>query len=125
MSATTELPTLTVKNHHNTRLRAGHLWIFDDDLEERLANDLEIGSLAEVKSAGGHSYGSAILNPKSRMVARLLASDTRALDAAFFRERIQRALRLRERLLPGETSFRLLFGESDFVPGLIGGYGQR
>jgi 23S rRNA (cytosine1962-C5)-methyltransferase len=119
MTTNSKILTLTVKNHHSARLRAGHLWIFDDDLTEPLPPEAEAGSLAEVKSAGGHSYGSAILNPKSRIVARLLASNTRSLDAAFFRERILRALSLRERLLPGENSYRLLFGESDFVPGLV------
>jgi 23S rRNA (cytosine1962-C5)-methyltransferase len=110
--------TLIVKNRHNTRLRGGHLWVFSNELEI-VPKDIAPGSLVEVKSAGGHSYGTAFFNPQSLIAARLLRTSAEDIDAAFFAERLRAALALRERLFPSESSYRLAFGESDFLPGLV------
>lgn len=112
------MTTLTVKNRHNTRLRAGHLWVFSNELES-IPTDFPAGSLVEVRSAGGHSYGTALFNPNSLIAARLLVSDAQELDVKFFAQRLGEALALRQRVFPHETSYRLVFGESDFLPGLV------
>lgn len=112
------MTTLTVKNRHNNRLRAGHLWVFSNELES-IPTDLPAGSLVEVRSAGGHNYGTALFNPNSLIAARLLVSNVQELDMAFFRQRLEEAYALRQRLFPHETSYRLVFGESDFLPGLV------
>ncbi len=110
--------TLIVKNRHNNRLRSGHLWVFSNELEH-IPTDLAAGSLVQVRSAGGHNYGTALFNPHSLIAARLLASEAEELDTAFFVTRIEQAFALRRRLFPYETSYRLVFGESDFLPGLV------
>ncbi|MCS6807545.1 MAG: class I SAM-dependent rRNA methyltransferase [Bacteroidota bacterium] len=112
------MTTLIVKNRHNARLRSGHLWVFRDDLES-IPSSLAPGELVAVQSAGGHQYGTALFHPTSLIAARLLLSTTSELSAEFFVERIRQALALRERVLPSERTFRLVFGESDFLPGLI------
>ncbi len=112
------MTALTVKNRHNTRLRAGHLWVFSNELES-IPTDLPAGSLVEVRSAGGHSYGTALFNPNSLIAARLLVSDAQELDVAFFAQRLGEAFALRQRIFPHESSYRLVFGESDFLPGLV------
>ncbi|MCU0426434.1 MAG: class I SAM-dependent rRNA methyltransferase [Candidatus Kapabacteria bacterium] len=112
------MTTLTVKNRHNSRLRGGHLWVFRDELEA-IPPTLTTGEIVQIQSAGGHLYGSAIYHAKSQIAARLLASETNDLSADFFAERIKQALALRTRLFPNESTYRLVFGESDFLPGLI------
>lgn len=112
------MTSLTVKNRHNTRLRAGHLWVFSNELES-IPTDLLAGSLVEVRSAGGHSYGTALFNPNSLIAARLLVSDAQELDVAFFAQRLGEAFALRQRIFPHESSYRIVFGESDFLPGLV------
>jgi 23S rRNA (cytosine1962-C5)-methyltransferase len=109
---------ITLKPRHNERLRAGHTWIFSNELQH-VPKELEAGSLVEVQDANTRSYGTALFHPNSLISARLLGTSIDALSVDFFAERIRAALRLRERLFPRETSYRLVFGESDFLPGLV------
>lgn len=127
--------TLTLKPRNYDRLRKGHAWVFSNDVEQ-IPTEIEAGSLVEVREAGGgRSYGAAMFNPNSLITARLLgtsidelsgnspdaASDSTSHDLSveFFQERIQRAWLLRKRVFPTETSYRLVFGESDLLPGLV------
>ena len=109
---------ITLKPRHNERLRAGHTWIFSNELQY-VPKELEAGSLVEVQDANARSYGTALFHPNSLISARLLGTSVDALSVDFFVERIQAALHLRKRLFPSENSYRLVFGESDFLPGLV------
>jgi 23S rRNA (cytosine1962-C5)-methyltransferase len=109
---------ITLKPRHNERLRAGHTWIFSNELQH-IPKELEAGSLVEVQDANARSYGTALFHPNSLISARLLGTSIDELSVDFFAERILAALHLRERLFPNETSYRLVFGESDFLPGLV------
>ncbi len=106
---------LRLKAGQHRRIRGGHPWIFQDELMERPA--LPAGCLVRVKTDYEYDLGLGIYNAQSQIVVRLLA--TQRVDQAFFYDRIRRALNLRERLFAPETSYRLVFGESDFLPGLI------
>jgi 23S rRNA (cytosine1962-C5)-methyltransferase len=109
---------ITLKPRHNERLRAGHTWIFSNELQH-VPKELEAGSLVEVQDANARSYGTALFHPNSLISARLLGTSVDMLSVEFFVERIQAALHLRNRLFPSERSYRLVFGESDFLPGLV------
>jgi 23S rRNA (cytosine1962-C5)-methyltransferase len=63
--------------------------------------------------------GSGIYNPHSLIRVRLYSDLDEELDAAFVRRRIETALQYRRATLPGEDDFRLMYGESDRVPGLV------
>lgn len=108
---------LVLKRGEERRLRSGHLWVFSNEVH--LHPKAAAGDLVEVRSAGGSSLGTALYHPHSLISARLLDSSIPELDPAFFSERIQTALTLREQMLPGEDCFRLVHGESDLLPGLI------
>ncbi len=111
------MTTVRLKKKHDRRVRMGHLWVFSNELEQ--VPEIPAGSVVQVESAEGESFGTGLFNPASLIAVRLLQSDDTELDHAFFTERFQSAKKYRERLFAGETSYRFVFGESDFLPGLI------
>ncbi|MFN8360391.1 MAG: class I SAM-dependent rRNA methyltransferase [Candidatus Kapaibacterium sp.] len=108
---------LRLKNHHDRRIRGGHPWVFSNELQDVPA--LESGSIVEVLSHRGESFGVGLYNPKSLISVRLLNSKIHELSMEFFIERLQSALALRQRIFSEETSYRLVFGESDLLPGVV------
>jgi 23S rRNA (cytosine1962-C5)-methyltransferase len=109
---------LVVKSAGAARLRRGHPWVFSNEVRGRVA-DLEPGGIVEVEDGHGAFLGTAYVNPRSLILARMLSTDREAIDQAFFRDRIARALAWRERRYPGATAYRLVYGEGDGLPGLI------
>ena len=102
-------------------MRAGHLWIFSNEVavSGTPLTAFAPGDLAEVQDARGAPLGVAYVNPRSLIAARLFSRDRDArLDGAFLRRRLQRALSLREMLFE-RPFYRLAYGESDGVPGLV------
>lgn len=80
--------------------------------------DIPAGSCVRVETDYGYDFGVAFFHPSSQIAARLLRHN-REPDAEFFTERFRYALELRQRLFPKSNAYRLVFGESDFLPGLI------
>lgn len=115
------LPRLSLKKNEDRRLRAGHAWIFSNEIDIAATplKGFEPGALAMIENARGDSLGQAYVNPDSLISARLLCRDTRAsIDRAFFAKRLERARDWRERVYP-EPFYRLVHGESDGLPGLV------
>ena len=113
-------PTVKVrlKPGQERRIVAGHLWVFSNEIAS-VEGAASPGGLAEVYVASGKLLGIAIHNPKSLIACRMLSFEPVAVDVDFFRKRFAAALAFRERACPGETSYRLCFGESDGLPGLV------
>lgn len=99
-------------------MRGGHPWIFSNEIAE-IEGAPEPGGLVEITDERGAFLGKAYWNPKSLIAARVLTRGRDEIDTAFFVKRMERALRLRERLLPGEGAVRMIYGESDQLPGLV------
>ncbi len=112
------LPTLIIRSKALLRLRAGHPWIYSNELA-RTQKHLEPGQLVTVKTGDGEWIGRGYYNPLSVIAIRLLTREDIPIDESFFEGKIQKAQALRERLLPGEEAYRLVFGEADGLPGLI------
>ncbi|MBU0509647.1 class I SAM-dependent rRNA methyltransferase [bacterium] len=117
-SESTAVPTVRLRAGADKRLRAGHLWIFSNELEDGF-QELEPGASVEVLDHRGRFVGVGTVNPHSLIAVRLLSHDRVEIGESFLRERIAAAAALRERLLPGEKICRLIYGESDGLPGLI------
>lgn len=109
---------LRLKHGEEHRILGGHPWAFSNELQE-VPRDAAPGSLAVLHASGGKPLGLGFFNPRSLISFRMLSLAPRRIDAEFFHGRLQEALRLRARLYPGEESFRLCFGESDGLPGLV------
>lgn len=115
------LPVLRLKKNEDRRLRAGHLWIFSNEVDTAATplRSFDAGALCAVENARGEPLGTAYVNPDSLIAARLLTRDCRGpIDRAFFVKRLERALDLRERCY-GQPYYRLAYGESDGLPGLV------
>lgn len=116
-----ELPPLRLKRGEDRRLRHGHPWIYSNEVDTAATPlaGFAAGSLVTVVDSREERVGTAYVNPHSLISARLLS---RRADAVVGRdliaERLRDALRMRERLYPAPW-YRLVFGESDGLPGLV------
>lgn len=115
---TSDLVQLTLKPNEEDRLNRGHLWVFSNELAA-VPKTVPPGSLAVLASSKGKTLGVGFFNPNSLIAFRLLAREPRPVDRDFFRDRLRGALERRKRWLGDARSFRLCFGESDGLPGLV------
>ncbi len=113
-------PVLTIQPGRSRRLRAGHPWLFSNEIVmDAAAKALPPGGLVTVMDAGGEKLGVATFNPHSLIAVRLLSRDwAHSVDAAFLAERLRRAVALRDTLI-GRPYYRLIHAEADGLPGLI------
>jgi 23S rRNA (cytosine1962-C5)-methyltransferase len=114
-----ELPTLRLKRNEDRRLHAGHLWIFSNevDTQQTPLTKFTAGELVRVLAHNDRALGLAYVNPQSLISARMLLT-WKVPDVAWLVRRIRAALALRERLYP-KPYYRLVYGESDGLPGLV------
>lgn len=114
----TSLPTVLLKPGEADRIIAGHPWIYAGEIL-RLTTPAADGDLVQVKDHRQRMLGVGWYNSKSKIQVRVLAPDRVEVDENFFTDRIRAALAVRQRYLPGATSFRVVNAESDFLSGLI------
>ncbi len=115
------LPPLRLRKNEDRRLRAGHLWVFSNEVDVSATPlaAFEPGAMAEVQDARGAPLGTAYVNPRSLIAARLVSRQrSRVLDGDLLRRRLARALALRDGLFD-RPFYRLAFGEGDGLPGLV------
>ena len=111
------MTTLVLKPGEEDRLLKGHPWIFEGELE-RVDGPAEPGDVVRLQASDGRELGFGHYNPRSRIAFRLLSREAPP-DEAFFKARLAEALAKREALFRGEDAYRLCFGESDGLPGLV------
>ncbi len=114
-------PELVLRKGEERRVRAGHLWVFSNEVDTRRTplTAFAPGDPVRVMSTAGKALGSGYVNPASLIAARIVSRDARVpFDGRLVRRRLERALRLRERLFP-DPAYRLVYGEGDGLPGLI------
>lgn len=120
MDEAVEYPALYLKRGEDARLRAGHLWVFANEVDVARSPlpSFEPGEACAIVAANGKPLGVGYVNPHSLICARLVVRGLgHPLDASLLTHRLQVALALRERLYD-EPFYRVLYGESDGVPGL-------
>jgi 23S rRNA (cytosine1962-C5)-methyltransferase len=102
------------------RAMLGHPWIFSNELVmDGAAKSLLPGQIVTLIRPDGRPLGAAFFNAHSLIAARLLTRDAdRPIDEVFLQRRLERALRLRERLV-GAPYYRLVHAEADGIPGCI------
>ncbi|MGH6720010.1 MAG: class I SAM-dependent rRNA methyltransferase [Alphaproteobacteria bacterium] len=115
-----ERPTVRLLAGHAKRLRAGHPWVFSNEIAmDEPTRRIPPGAIVRLQDAGGEALASATFNPHSLIAARVLDPDAAApFDGAAIAVRIQAALALRDRLI-GSPFYRLIHAESDRLPGLV------
>lgn len=109
---------LILKRGEDRRVRGGHPWIFSNEVEA-YEGAIEDGGLVDVVDTRGAFLGRAYVNRHSLICARMLTRRRDGIDKAFFVRRLERAQRLRETVYAGEQAVRMVYGESDQLPGLV------
>ncbi len=115
------LPSLRLKANADRRLRAGHLWVFSNEVDVAATplNTFASGDQAILETSSGKPLGIVAVSPNNLICARLLSRDAaHVLDKSLLVHRINVALSLRERLFD-KPYYRLVFGDSDLLPGLV------
>ena len=114
-----QLPALRLKRNEDRRLHAGHLWIFSNEVDtgQTPLPKFKAGELVRVLAHNDRALGLAYVNPQSLIAARMLES-WKIPDTAWLAARMRTAMALRDRLYP-KPYYRLVYGESDGLPGLV------
>jgi 23S rRNA (cytosine1962-C5)-methyltransferase len=121
LGAPLEVPALRLKRGEDRRLRAGHLWVFSNEVDNEITPlvSLPVGSVVRVLSDREQFLGYAYVNPHALICARILSrSPVHPPDRSLLVHRLRVALALRERLYTAPY-YRWAFGESDGLPGLV------
>ncbi|MEE4254827.1 MAG: hypothetical protein V2I50_12370, partial [Desulfuromusa sp.] len=115
-----ELKNLRLNRHEEKRLQGGHLWIYSNEVNTMTTplKQFQPGEQVRVESHSGKFLGTAYVNSHSLICARMFSREPRALDYTLLLHRLEQALRLRSRLFK-EPFYRLVYGESDLLPGLV------
>jgi 23S rRNA (cytosine1962-C5)-methyltransferase len=118
--AMTERPEIILKRGEERRIVAGHPWIYSNELVfDAAAKAIPPGSVVLIKQADGRPFGLGFFNPKPLIAGRLLTRDHGTeIDARFWQRRLERALKLRDRLI-GVPFYRLAHAEADGFPGCV------
>ncbi|MFI5344861.1 MAG: class I SAM-dependent rRNA methyltransferase [Elusimicrobiota bacterium] len=115
------LARVILNQSQEKRLLAGHNWVFSNEIK---AVQSEVppkpGDLAIIVTSTNHELGLAFYHPNSLIAGRMLTRSPKdVIDKDFFKTRLQDAIAYREKVCPGENAYRLCFGESDGLPGLV------
>lgn len=115
------LPRLRLKKGEDKRLRAGHLWIYSNEVDTQVTQlkAYTPGQCVTIETVHGKALASAYVNPNSLICARVytLQVDV-ALTQALIEQRLRTALAWRARCFD-KPFYRLCYGESDFLPGVV------
>lgn len=112
--------TITLKRGKEESLLRFHPWVFSGAIAD-LPKDIEEGDIVKVVASDGRSLGVGHYEIGS-IAVRMLSTDEISIDDSFFADRLSQAWALRERLgliRPDNTTFRLVHGEGDFLPGCV------
>ena len=109
--------TITLKKNEEKNILNGFPWVYANEVASIEGKDKQ-GSVAKVLSSTGRYVGMGFINHHSKILVRMLTLKNETIDREFFRERIRQAIDQRFEL-GYENSCRLIFAESDFLPGLI------
>jgi 23S rRNA (cytosine1962-C5)-methyltransferase len=115
------VPVLKLKRGEDRRIRGGHPWVFSNEVDNDATPlaKIEPGSTVRIHSDRDQFLGHAYVNPHALICARIVGRDAEhGLDRSLIVHRLNVALALRERL-SREPYYRLVFGESDGLPGLV------
>ncbi len=112
------LPKIILKKNEDRRIRSGHLWVFSNEIFSTEGNPVN-GDLVEIFDAKNVFVGTGFYNKNSLIAVRLISNEKDIDLKSVFREKILAAYSLRKQFYPERESFRLVFSESDFLPGLI------
>lgn len=107
-----------LKKGEGRSLKSGGLWIYDNEIDT-ISGDYENGDLVYVHDFDDYYLGCGFINTKSRITVRIMSRvKGQEIDKEFLTMRIRDAWEYRKSTVDTQ-SCRIIFGESDFLPGLV------
>ncbi len=96
----------------------GHLWIYANEIEN-VDGEYENGDIVEAYNFRGEFIGKGFINDASKIAIRIMTRDiSEEINDEFFSKRLRAAWTYRQTVID-TSSCRFLFGEADFIPGMI------
>ncbi len=110
---------VSVTRKAENSIQTGHPWIYDTELV-KTEGSYQNGDLVDVLSPRGKYLGTGFINDHSKIRIRLISRNANdKFDEAFYERRLRHAWEYRKTVMGEDiTNCRLIFGESDFFPGL-------
>ncbi|MGE5701103.1 MAG: class I SAM-dependent rRNA methyltransferase [Clostridia bacterium] len=110
---------VTLVKNRKKRLENGHPWIYQSEIQE-VAGEYLPGDIVEIVNHQGHFLAKGYINPNSQLMVRVMSYDPKEeIDLDFFIRRIGQAAQYRARFVSNPEACRVVYGEADFLPGLI------
>ncbi len=112
------MAVVTLKKGEGRLLKSGGMWVFDNEIASIMGSFLN-GDIVLIRDFDGYPLGRGFINTNSKIVIRLLTRDeNQKIDNAFLEQRVRDAWEYRKKVTD-TGSCRLIFGEADFLPGLV------
>ncbi len=107
-----------LRKNEDRRILAGHQWVFSNEIAG-VNGKPAAGEVVEILRHDKSFVGLGFYHPHSLIAVRLLTGLHEDIGPEFFERRINAAIDIRRKLFPGSETYRIVNGESDFLPGLI------
>ncbi|HEY0828357.1 MAG TPA: class I SAM-dependent rRNA methyltransferase [Bacilli bacterium] len=113
------MATVYLNRQRKKRLEQGKPWVFDNEVQ-KIEGEVVSGQLVTVVSHLGQFLAVGYINPLSKIIVRIVSYEPlEQMDQTFFIEKFRKCQQHRERFLEDPRSCRVVYGEADFLPGLI------
>ncbi|MBA4407583.1 hypothetical protein C0389_09935 [bacterium] len=107
-----------LRKNEERRVQQGHLWIFSNEII-KVEGEVSNGNVVQVYDSRNNFIGSGFYNANSLIAVRIISNKEEVDLQNLFKERLHTAYNFRKSVYPNRNSFRMVFSESDFLPGLI------
>lgn len=113
------MASVILHRSHKKRIEQGHPWVYKSEIAS-VEGEPEVGQLLDVLNHQKRYLGTGYYNPASQITVRIVSyRKLEVMNHDFFVERFRNCLQHRERFIKEENAYRLVYGEADFLPGLI------
>jgi 23S rRNA (cytosine1962-C5)-methyltransferase len=109
--------TVRVSARGAARIRAQHPWVFRDDVSA--SREIENGAIVAVLTVHEAPLGHAFWSSRSKIALRMLSTAAEPPGEELWQQRVDEALRHRARVVEDATAYRVIYAESDGIPGLV------
>ncbi len=109
---------VTLKKGEGRTLKAGGMWIYDNEIDNVTGNFVE-GDIISVRDFDGYFLGYGFINTHSKITVRILSRrENYPITEEFIVQRVQNAWNYRKETVD-ISCCRIIFGEADFLPGIV------
>jgi 23S rRNA (cytosine1962-C5)-methyltransferase len=108
--------TITISPRGEERIQNGHFWIYRTDVA---AGSASAGEVVRIVGQRGRFLAKALYSDRSQITLRVLTQRDVPIDRAFWRARLEQAIRFRDQMKIDATAYRVVHGEGDLIPSFV------